>query len=37
LVRHDLVRSEESIRNRGRRLPQASRDGRVSSSRLGLM
>jgi hypothetical protein len=37
LVRHDLVRSEEATRNRGRRLPQASRDGRVSSSRMGLM
>jgi len=37
LVRHDLVRSEESTRNRGRRLPQASRDGRVSTSRMGLM
>jgi hypothetical protein len=37
LVRRDPVRSDPGARVRSRKLPQPSRDGRVSTSRLGLM
>jgi hypothetical protein len=37
LAQRDLVRSDPGARVRSRKLPQPSRDGRVSTPRLGLM